>query len=287
MTLSASYQDGMTEVLYTGTIPNWDAAPDRTFRAALTCSQCVGFTGDHPNQSTKWTCPTNPGPWRIFEFSPSATNFHQPDASRVLMGFQFSAVETGSGAESLAVIMAGAGCPAPDPSSGAPMFTVSLSPSWVYQNTPGTLASGGHFSNLTVTMTNSNGNSSFTSSVQALTGPGVVVPVQSGSNALAWVIQGGSRTDGSSGTGSVTLQVTVSGNSGGPSTQQIEMTVRKLGDIDGSGTVDDNDLFLMNQRLDGFSVPGADAAFDLNGNGAITTDDRVLLNRVLNGLPVP
>ncbi len=291
ITLSASYENGSTQVLYTGTIPGWNVPPDGTFNAALTCSFCVGFnTQGTPRYSTLWnypSIPTNHGPWRIFEFSKSATAFYPTYSTSKLMGFQFSAVESGSGAESLAVILAGAGCLAPNQPAGAPLFMVNLSPSWVYQNTPATLARGGHCANLTVTITNSNGNSSFTSSVQAVTGPGVVVPATSGSTALVWEIQGSSRTDGSSGTGLLTLQVTVSGNSGGPATQQVTMLVRKLGDLDGCGTVDGGDLVLMNEKLDGLPVPCDDAAFDLNGDGAVTTDDRVLLNLVLNNLPVP
>lgn len=290
MILSAVYDSSPSPVvvpIFTGTIPGWNAtAVDPTFRPALTCSYCVGYnTQGKPKFSTLWSYSGgNGGPWQIFEFSPSLATY----STSTLIGFQFAAVENRQNAESLAAILAGAGCPAPDPPSDAPQFTVSLTPSWVYQNTAATLASGGHFSNLTVTITNSNGNSSFTSSVAAAGSGSGQVTVMSTSNALAWVIQGGARqSDGVSGSGSVTLLVTVQGNSGGQSTQQIEMKVRPLGDITDSGAVGSNDLFQMNQRLNGLPVSYAEATFNLSGNGAVATGDRVLLNRVLNNLPVP
>jgi hypothetical protein len=290
LNLSAVYASGSSQVfqsLYTGTLPGWTNAPCYPFQPALTCSLCLGEQWNSVYWSNQtWDYKGYGGPWRMFEFSPS---FLPPTwSTSTLIGFQFSSLQASSSGESLAVILAGAGCPAPDPPSSAPSFTLSLDRPWVYQNTPATLSRGGHISNLAVTITNSNGNSSFTTAVQAVTGSGggQVTPL-SGANVLTWVIQGGSRSDGSTGAGPVTLQVTVRGNTGGQATQQIVMTVRKLGDIDGSGTVDGNDLFLMNQRLDGFDVSYGDAAFDLTCHGTITTGDRVLLNLVLHGLPVP
>jgi hypothetical protein len=143
-------------------------------------------------------------------------------------------------------------------------------------------------------------------------GPGVVTPTQTwnagtlvtpattaswtvpvGGNLSGYLV--GGRVNGPvnkatnlAATGSCTVTVSVVGDVSGETnaaTATVTITVRPLGDINGSGHVDRNDLAVIDACLNAFNL--ATTECDLSGDGHITMADRVLLNLVLNGLPVP
>jgi len=70
-------------------------------------------------------------------------------------------------------------------------------------------------------------------------------------------------------------------------TTTASLTLRKLGDITGDGSVGLDDKLQMNKRLNGLPTPGYELRhFDLNGSGTVGLDDKVILNQVLNNLPI-
>jgi len=177
----------------------------------------------------------------------------------------------------------------------SPVTAISISAaldySWVYQNTPGTLASplGPHKSILTVTIQNSGGSAAFTTSLTQTGGSGAVTVVADpGGNPLVKLIEGGLRSNDVAGVGSAQLHVAVTGNLGNAGAADLAITVRRLGDINGNGDLAGAGRNLLNLRLDQLSVGGLpDRAFDLNHDGYVDTADRVLLNKILNGQTVP
>ncbi|NLX57593.1 MAG: hypothetical protein GXY74_00725 [Phycisphaerae bacterium] len=63
-------------------------------------------------------------------------------------------------------------------------------------------------------------------------------------------------------------------------------TRRKLGDIDGDGSVTAMDKLEMNKKLNGLYTPYPNRAFDLDGDASINAVDKLILNQILNGIPL-
>ena len=190
-------------------------------------------------------------------------------------------------------------------------ITAYTSTTWVYQNTPATTKDR-HVVALTVRVTTDTwSNNNYTVTV-TLAGSGVVTPTQTWTSGTlvaptataSWTVSAGNDLSGylvggrvngpvtgtanMNLTGSCAVAVTVVGDVGGSATATVTITVRPLGDIDGSGLVDRNDLAILNNRLNAFAIaPQTDADCELSGDGHVTAADRVLLNRILNDLPVP
>jgi hypothetical protein len=188
------------------------------------------------------------------------------------------------------------------------IFTVVVEPSgsFVYQNTPVTTLDR-HVLALTVSVTQDTwSNHSYTTMVTQ-SGSGVVTPTESWTSgdlvtpalSASWAgLSGylvGGRVNGlvlSPGnlalTGSCTVHLVVTGDVGGSASADVTIIVRPLGNIDGSGQVNSNELAILDQRLNALDIaPQTEAECDLSGDGAVTTADRVLLNSILNGLAVP
>ena len=198
-----------------------------------------------------------------------------PDGTGVLTG----AVAVSAGDEHTMAIV----------SAGPAAITVSaaLDWDWVYQNAP-TRTQGRHKCVLTIAVTNDpNGNTTYTANVTRNAASTGQVVIESTADPLVWNIKGGQY--GVDPFGAVTLDVSVTGNEhGGTGTTTANLTVRKLGDIDGSGAVGLQDKVQLNKRLNGLATPGYDLRhFDLNGGGTVGLDDKLILNMILNGLPVP
>jgi len=175
------------------------------------------------------------------------------------------------------------------PVAGDPVVEVATEDGldWVYQNTPGTLANGGHKVALTVTVTDLNGNDSATVSVskQPGSGPGEV-DIQDGASGLERIVYGSDRGLGAD--GSLTLEVVVTGNVGGSTTVNVPFSCRKLGDVDGNGGSEPGDVSMLILKLNGLPPAGMhDHAFDIDANGGAEPGDVQVLINILNGLPVP
>ena len=162
---------------------------------------------------------------------------------------------------------------------------------WVYQNTPGTLANGGHRLPLTVTVTDLGDNTRATVAVAKLpaSGPGeVTIEDDPGGDPMVKHILGGLRSDGIAGTGQLVLEVTVSGDVTGAQTAVLPFTARRLGDVDGNGGAEPGDVSALILALNGTPVAGVTAeAVDLDANGGAEPGDVSILINVLNGLPIP
>ncbi len=96
-----------------------------------------------------------------------------------------------------------------------------------------------------------------------------------------WSVTGASSLSNSA---AASTSLTVYGNF----TLTAGFAVRSPGDINSDGKVDQNDLNLLNARLNGLSLaPYTDADYDVNRDGVVTTADRVRLRKILNGLTAP
>ena len=162
---------------------------------------------------------------------------------------------------------------------------------WVYQNTPLCLGNGGHKVLLSVNVLDYGENDSV--EVTVAKGPGsgpgeVTVEDDPGGDPLAKYIVGSMRTDGTTNTGPLTLEVTVTGNVSEAVTVEVPFTVRRLGDIDGNGAPETADVSLIIMELNGNRPPGYHPrAFDLDANGGAEPGDVQILINILNGQPVP
>ena len=180
-----------------------------------------------------------------------------------------------------------------------PTFTFSminaceLTPTdWAYQNTPSIIANAGHAVRVTATVTDLAGNYSASLSVSKVPGSGsgeVFVVDDPESNPLVKYVYGSMRSDGSTGTGTLDLQLTVTGNIAGQTSQQVSFRCRKLGDIDGNGGTEPGDMALLINRLNGMPLPPGYNywMFDLDTNGGAEPGDMSLLVNILNGIPIP
>ncbi len=173
--------------------------------------------------------------------------------------------------------------------AGTLSITAFTSTAWVYQNTPN-LTQYRHWRPLTVNVTsNTYGNTSYTLTLSQ-SGPGAVTVMTTpkygftGPTMVLPLVGGPRQSDFVTGTGSCTIQVTVSGNVGGQAQVSVPFAVRRLGDINADGLVTAADRDALNARLNGLPTGLADDAFDLIGEGSVTAADRVVLNKILNGL---
>ena len=162
---------------------------------------------------------------------------------------------------------------------------------WVYQNTPGTLANGGHRVPLTVNILDLGDNTSATAAVAKLPGSGlgeVTIENDPGGDPLVKHIVGGLRTDGTTATGALALEVTVTGDVTGDQTELLPFTVRRLGDVDGNGGAEPGDVSALILALNGIPPAGVTPeAVDLDANGGAEPGDVSVLINVLNGQPIP
>jgi hypothetical protein len=185
-------------------------------------------------------------------------------------------------------------------------ITATTNRNWVYQNTPGSTLDR-HVLVLSASVTQDTfGNHSYTTTVTQ-SGPGLVTPTGSWTYGIpvtptpsaSWIgLTGylvGGRVKGtvtSSGnlalTGSCMVHVVVTGNVSGSAVAEVTIMVSPLGDIDNSGQVDQNDLTILDNRLNARPIaPQTDDDCDLSGEGYVTTADQVLLRLILHSLPVP
>ena len=162
---------------------------------------------------------------------------------------------------------------------------------WVYQNTPGSLANGGHKVRLTVNVLDYGENDSVEVAVAKVPGSGpgeVTIEDDPGDDPLVKYIFGSLRTDGTADCGPLTLQVVASGNVSQVVAVEVPFTVRRLGDIDGNGAPEPGDVMTLIMKLNGNPPAGYhDKAFDLDANGAAEPGDVQILMNLLNGQPIP
>ena len=163
---------------------------------------------------------------------------------------------------------------------------------WVYQNTPMTTGDR-HVSILTITLT-SEPVPVETYDVTIEEDGGALTnfttdPPQKVGNALVVKMRGGrAATTTANAPGSATLTVTVTGRmTGATDSETVDLQLRQLGDIDGSGAVSAIDRLYFNARLNGFPTPRPDRCYDLTGEGNVNLRDKVQLIKVMNGIPIP
>jgi hypothetical protein len=115
--------------------------------------------------------------------------------------------------------------------------------------------------------------------------------VFNGSSAALYLVGGPRQADGVSGTGSCTVMLQVYGDQSGAAnavTVQAALTVRRLGDTTGGGTVTPADRVQLNKWINGLPTPNQTLAnFDLDGDGLVNGNDLSVLNTILNNLTVP
>ena len=66
----------------------------------------------------------------------------------------------------------------------------------------------------------------------------------------------------------------------------VSVAVRRLGDIDADGGVNQNDKTALTTRLNGGPAPDLEV-YDLDGDGGVNQNDKTLLTTMLNGGTVP
>ena len=129
-----------------------------------------------------------------------------------------------------------------------------------------------------------NGNTSYTTLVTQVGGPGEVTLSETG-NPMVWLVVGSRHGVGA--VGEVALQAQIGGNEyGGEGSTLVTVDVRLLGDVNGDGVVDTHDKSCLNNHLNGLSDAFGHRAYDLDSDGVTDTGDKSLMNNVLNGLPI-
>ena len=170
--------------------------------------------------------------------------------------------------------------------------SAALDWNWTYQNAP-TTTQGRQQCVLTISVTSDpHGNSSYSAAVTRNPSSTGQVVITSTAAPLVWHIKGGQH--GADPIGSVTLDITVTGNQhGGTGATTAGLSVRLLGDVDADGGLDGDGKAQMNRRLNSLSVSYPDRAFNLTGNldglgnPSIDGDDKAVMNRLLNSLVIP
>ncbi|MBN1507076.1 MAG: hypothetical protein JW955_09535 [Sedimentisphaerales bacterium] len=160
--------------------------------------------------------------------------------------------------------------------------------SWVYENTEVTTGFG-HKSILTITVDDDPlDNSAYDATVEVDPESAGDVTVNATEDPLVWEIIGGDRNGATSPVGNVNLVITVTGAEfGGLGGTSAQVAVRRLGDIDGSGWVDQMDNWYFNRRYYGMSTPYPDRHYDLDADNDVDIGDRTILTNMLNGVPIP
>ncbi|NIA21707.1 MAG: hypothetical protein GWP05_07020 [Anaerolineaceae bacterium] len=161
---------------------------------------------------------------------------------------------------------------------------------WVYQNTPLSLANGGHKVRLEITVENFAGNGSVAVSVAKAggSGPGeVTIENDPQGDPLVKYIVGSLRSDGVAETGLLAIEVTATGDLAGQTTELLPFTVRRLGDVDGINGVEPTDVAALILKLNNNPPPYHPNAFDLDHNGGPEPNDVAILINILNGFSVP
>ncbi len=82
--------------------------------------------------------------------------------------------------------------------------------------------------------------------------------------------------------------VTVTGApSGQVATSDVALTLRRLGDTDNSGSVDQTDQLELNRKLNGIATDRTLRELDLSGDGQnVDQEDKLIMNKILNGIAI-
>ncbi len=105
-----------------------------------------------------------------------------------------------------------------------------------------------------------------------------------GSYLTFWAI-GSTMSNNGWGVGACVLTVSLTAPPDYTNSEGVTIEVRLLGDINGDGMVDGDDLDILNERLNGFEItPCTDEDCELCANPYVTTADRVRLRKILNGV---
>ena len=166
------------------------------------------------------------------------------------------------------------------------VLSAQAMPGWTYQNTQ-TTTQDRHMTTLSISVVaDPYGNTSYDTWVTKLAGPGDVTLRETG-DPMVWEVVGGRA--GVAPPGEVTLAVLVVGaDVGGEGSATAVVTVRRIGDIDGDGSLTGLDRQLFNQRLNNVATPYTDRTYDLDGSGgAPTGTDKQVMNQALNNVPLP
>lgn len=96
-----------------------------------------------------------------------------------------------------------------------------------------------------------------------------------------WVTDGGAAA---STKGAYTVELTIESAHGSTVSGSVELSLRRLGDIDGDGSVGGADKQMLNNRLNGLIDAGVTyRACDLDGDGSVGGSDKIILNNMING----
>jgi len=156
---------------------------------------------------------------------------------------------------------------------------------FVYQNAPLTTKNR-HRIVLTIEVaSDENENGEYDVEVVQTGGPGEVI-IEATADPLVWHLVG--SRNGVGGIGDAVIEVRVTGDIAGEAEQEVTIDVRRLGDLNGSGTVNMMDKVLLMKRLNGMPTGLEDRAFDLDGDGSpATAQDKAIMNALLNGFRLP
>ena len=158
---------------------------------------------------------------------------------------------------------------------------------WVYQNTPGTLANGGHKVRLAVHWSSWRlGDGIFIAKLPD-SGPGnVTIQDDPQGDPMVKYIVGSPRLGGAA--GPLLLGIWFTEEMVGIPWFMVPFTCRPLGDVDGNGGAEPADVSLLINKLNGLGNGGFDdKAFDLDANGGAEPGDIAILIHILNNQPVP
>jgi len=168
---------------------------------------------------------------------------------------------------------------------------------WVYQNTQTTTA-GRHASLVTVSLVSEASPGEAYAVSIADNGPdgsnftcGTALDNRPGEQTLTVPIVGGRIGESYPGPDGdpYTVTVTLEGQASGQvAMAQVNLVLRYVGDIDGSGSPGAQDKQYFNQRLNNISTPYPDRCYDLDGSGgAPNAEDKQVMNQVLNAVVLP
>jgi len=168
---------------------------------------------------------------------------------------------------------------------------------WVYQNTTGTTQDR-HVSRMTVTLVSESEAGEGYDVAVADDGPGganvtlgAVTDHRPDDQTLTVLIVGGRVGASTPGPGGAayTVTVTLTGRTSGRSASgSVDLVLRCIGDVDGSGAPGAQDKQFFNQRLNNVATPHPDRNYDLDGSsGPPNAADKQVMNQVLNNVPLP